>query len=89
MVLADDDVGYAALTVRPLDARGPLARTAEPKSFFGGTALTRYLNESSIDHDPIFRERDRAVGQDNPNQIRARFAAPAWTKNRRIGHVKA
>lgn len=84
MVFLDDGVGYAALAVSPLNTRRPLASAAESKPFFGGTALARFLNESSIDHDRIFRKRDRAVGQDNPNQARARFAAPTRAKDRRF-----
>ncbi len=81
-VFADDDVGYAAPTISPLDARRPLASAGEPKPFFRGTALARQLDESGIDHDPIFRKRDRAVGQNNPNQARACFALPARAKDR-------
>jgi len=82
LVFSDDDVGYSALAICPLDARRPLASAAEPKPFFRRTALAGYLNECSIDHDPIFRKGDRAVGQNNPNQTRACFALPARAKDR-------
>lgn len=84
LVLLDDELGYAALTIGPLDARGPFASAAEPKPFFGRTALARYLNESFIDHDPVFRKRDGTVRQNNPNQTRTRLAPPARAKNRRF-----
>jgi hypothetical protein len=54
MVLLDDDVDDAALVISPLDARRPLASAAEPKPLLGGTALPGCLDESSIDHDPVF-----------------------------------
>jgi len=84
IVFTDDGVNDAALIISPLNARRPLASAAEAKPFFSGTPLARYLNESIIDHDPVFRKRDRAICQDDPNQIRTRFAPPTRAKNRRF-----
>jgi len=86
-MFADDAVHDAALAVRPLDASRSPASAAEAEPFFRGTTLSRYFHESGINHDAVFRERDRAVRQNNPNQTRTRFASPAGTKDRRFCHV--
>jgi hypothetical protein len=54
LVFGDDAVNDAALTIGPLDARRPLAGAAEAKSFFRRTALSRDLDEGSINHDASF-----------------------------------
>jgi hypothetical protein len=84
IVFADDGVDDAALIIRPLDARRPLASAAEPEPFFWRPTLKRYLNESGIDDDPFFRKRNRAVRQNNSNQARTRFAPPTRAEDRRF-----
>jgi hypothetical protein len=83
-VFTDDDVGYAALAISPLDARRPLASAAEPEPFFWRPTLKRYFNESGIDDDPFFRKSNRAVRQNNSNQARTRFAPPTRAEDRRF-----
>jgi len=84
MVLIDDRIDDAALIIRPLDTRRPLASAAEPESFFRRATLVCDLNESRIDDDPFFRKRHRAVRQNNPNQTRTRFAPPTRAEDRRF-----
>jgi hypothetical protein len=81
-VFADNAVHDPALTIRPLDATRSLASAAEPESFFRRTALPRYLYESLINHNAVFRKRDRAVRQYDPNQARTGFAPPTRAKDR-------
>jgi hypothetical protein len=84
IMLANDRVDDAALIIRPLDARAPLASAAEPEPFFRRTALARYLNESRIDDDPFFRKRHLAVRQNNSNQACTRFAPPTRAEDCRF-----
>jgi hypothetical protein len=81
MMLADNPVDYSASVVIPLNACRTLAGAAEPKPLFGGTALSRYLNERRIDDDALFRKRDGAIAQNNSDQTRACFAFPTGAKD--------
>jgi len=61
LVFTDNAVDDAALAIGPLDTSTALAGAAEPESFLGRTALSRYLYESRINHYALLRKRNRAV----------------------------
>ena len=80
-------VNYATTITLPLDTPALFACTAKAKPFFGRTALAGCVNESLIDDDAVFSERDGPVGENDSQQRRPFLTLPTRAKNGGHSHT--